>query len=82
MKNFNRKQWDKIVNDAFSPDAPEPVFSQRYQRIKKEILHQADSSAERKIIMNKNWFYFYLYRLLCLSRDSSLGRCESLSSWS
>ncbi|MBR7084272.1 MAG: hypothetical protein IKI37_03745, partial [Oscillospiraceae bacterium] len=60
MKNFNRKQWDKIVNDAFSPDAPEPVFSQRYQRIKKEILHQADSSAERKIIMHKSKIGFVL----------------------
>lgn len=54
MHKLNQKQWDKIIRDAFSPDSPEPDFSQNYYRRKQEILNQAEDSAERSFIMKKS----------------------------
>lgn len=51
---MKKNQWDKIISEAFSSDAPEPQFSKAYQRRKKEILHQAESSAERNVTMNQS----------------------------
>ncbi len=51
---MNHDDWDKIINRAFSPDAPDPKFSRSYQKRKKEILKQAEYSAERSISMKKS----------------------------
>ena len=58
MRNISKKDWDNIVNEAFSPDAPEPNFSKKYYRRKQEILSQAEDSAERSIIMRKSGLGF------------------------
>ncbi len=58
MRNISKKDWDNIINEAFSPDAPEPHFSKKYYRRKQEILSQAEDSAERSIIMKKSGLGF------------------------
>ena len=54
MPNISKKEWETIISQAFSPDASEPDFSESYQRRKKDILKQADDSAERSITMSKS----------------------------
>ena len=42
---FTEQEWDQIVADAFSPDAPEPCFSAQYLEKRKSL--------ERRIAMKK-----------------------------
>ena len=37
MRQINKNQWDKIISDAFSPDAPEPKFSKIITAEKKKF---------------------------------------------
>ena len=42
---FTEQEWEQIVADAFSPDAPEPCFSAQYLEKRKSL--------ERRIAMKK-----------------------------
>ncbi len=54
MQNYfpykDREEWEKVVEQAFSPDAPEPQFSQAYERKKREMI---SSATERRFTMKR-----------------------------
>ena len=41
---YNDAEWNKIVENAFAPDAQPHVFSERYTRQKQDIQHQMEVS--------------------------------------
>lgn len=46
----NKEEWEKVIENAFSPDAPEPQFSQAYERKKREMI---SSATERRFTMKR-----------------------------
>lgn len=44
---YNETEWNKIVDDAFAPDAQPHVFSERYTSRKQQMLHQMEESPMR-----------------------------------
>ncbi|HAJ96673.1 MAG TPA: hypothetical protein DCO72_02920 [Ruminococcus sp.] len=45
---MNKHEWDKIVKDAFSPSKPEPPFSERYRRHRRELERMVNMKTEKK----------------------------------
>ncbi|MEE5991727.1 MAG: hypothetical protein V3G42_00645 [Oscillospiraceae bacterium] len=45
---MNKHEWDKIVKDAFSPSKPEPPFSERYRRNRRELERMVNMKTEKK----------------------------------
>ena len=41
---YNETEWNKIVDDAFAPDAQPHVFSERYTSRKQEFRRQMEES--------------------------------------
>lgn len=53
---YNDAEWNKIVENAFAPDAQPHVFSERYTRQKQDIQHQMEVShmKQHKFRMKKS----------------------------
>ena len=45
---YDDKEWESIVEQAFSPDAAEPQFSKAYQR-RKHRMERTRCSAKKKV---------------------------------
>ena len=80
MPNISKKEWEKIISQAFSPDAPEPKFSKSYYETKKEILRQADDSAERSITMSKSRIGFAVLTA-CVAGMAGLAIYGGVNVW-
>lgn len=53
---YNETEWNKIVDDAFAPDAQPHVFSERYTSRKQEFRRQMEEShmKQHKFRMKKS----------------------------